>query len=55
MKTILEKKQQAREEVSGMKYTISKELDKDSKKVLFPKKLERANKIVARLKLSHLD
>jgi hypothetical protein len=50
MKTALEKSQQLREEQSGMNFIVSKELDKDSQKVLFPEKLAKAIQIIARLK-----
>lgn len=34
----------------GVKLTVNKELDKLSEKVLFPKKLEQANKILSNMK-----
>lgn len=34
----------------GVKLTLNKELDKLSEKVLFPKKLEQANKILSNMK-----
>jgi hypothetical protein len=38
----------------GMKITVNKELDKLSNKVLFPEKLEQANKILANTKFRYV-
>jgi hypothetical protein len=39
-------------EAIGVKVKVSKSLEKLSGKVLFPEKLEKANKIIGKLKMS---
>ena len=38
----------------GLKITVNKDLDKYSNKILFPEKLEQANKILSNFRFIHL-
>ncbi len=50
MKKHVEKKLEGGKEKFGMKFTVNNELDKDAKTILFPKKLETANKLLSRMR-----
>jgi len=52
MKTKSEKKSQVNSGSDVLHIKVSEELAKDSKKVLFPKKLAKANEILANLSLN---
>jgi len=41
-------------EAFGVKITVNKDLDKYSDVILFPEKLERANKILSNTKFTHI-
>jgi hypothetical protein len=41
-------------EYFGVKITVSKELDKYADKILFPEKLEQANKVLSNMKFTHI-
>jgi hypothetical protein len=49
MKKAIEKKLKGGKEKFGMNFTINHDLDKESQVVLFPKKLEAANKLLSRM------
>ena len=50
MKKTIEKKLEGGKEKFGLNFTVNHELDKDAKTVLFPKKLDTANKLLSRMR-----